>query len=288
MTLSLAFSPCPNDTYLFYAWVHGQVARDLPVSSTLADIETLNSAAKKETYDVTKLSLGAYPNVWERYQMLPVGTALSKGYGPKIIGLPGNCSGDRQKGKGLDLSQVLGGKRIAVPGEHTTAFLALRVLYGSNFIPIFCPYHQVLQHVKKGLADYGLLIHETRTHFIHEGVDELVDLGEVWQARYGLSLPLGGLFIQRTHSLEKRRQVVQGLRDSLDFARQFPQRTEPYMLEHSQDKDLTVIARHLKLYVTDETMSLTSHANSSLLHFFKCGEERNWWPRNPSDWILDE
>lgn len=279
MTLSLAFSPCPNDTYLFYALVHGHVAHDVPVSATLADIETLNHLAKTSRYDVTKLSIAAYPTVWNAYQMLPVGTAVSIGYGPKIVGYP------EKKG---DLTDLLRGKKIAVPGQQTTAFLALSILYGSEFEPVFCPYHEVMQKVKSKEVDYGLLIHETRTHFAHEGVEEKVDLGAAWQERYNLPLPLGGLFIQRDLPLEKRRKVVQGLRDSLQFARDFPKRVEPYLLQHAQEKDLTVIERHLSLYVTAETEQLSQPARESLLHFFACGKERSWWGETPKEWMWDE
>lgn len=292
-TISLAFSPCPNDTYLFYAWVHGEVAQNVNVriSPTLADIETLNSAAKQGSYAVTKLSLSAYPGVWERYQMLPVGAAFGKGYGPKVVGLIGclgSDSGYDKSDKDIDLTELLKGKRVAIPGAHTTAFWALRMLYGSAFTPMFCPYNHVLQHVKDGRADYGLLIHETRTHFAHEGAEELVDLGEEWHRRYGLFLPLGGLFMQRALSPQTRHQIVQALRDSLAFAKQFPQRIQPYILEHAQEKESHVIQQHINLYVTEETRELTPHAKESILHFFACGEERGWWPRTPQDWLWNE
>lgn len=278
MTLSLGFSPCPNDTYLFYALVHGRVAQGFNVSTTLADIETLNKDAKNKHYAVTKLSMAAYPTVWDAYQMLPVGTAVSMGYGPKIVGYP--------EGK-EELKGSLSGKKIAVPGQQTTAFLALRILYGSDFKPIFCPYHEVMQKVKRREVDYGLLIHETRTHFAHEGVEEKVDLGAAWQERYNLPLPLGGLFIQRDLPLETKYKVVQGLRNSLKFARSFPKQVEPYLLQHAQEKDLAIIGRHLDLYVTSETEQLSALAKLSLLHFFDCGKERNWWGKTPQEWLLD-
>lgn len=255
------------------------------MAPTLADIETLNRAAKQTRYDVTKLSLAAYPHVWNHYQMLPVGTALGKGYGPKVVGLPQNVPS--KKGKS-DLAKLFFGKRVAVPGENTTAYLAMQILYGSRFKPLYCPYDQVLQHVKDGLVDYGLLIHETRTHFAHEGVEELVDFGEEWQERFGLHLPLGGLFIQRQLSQEKRIKVVQALRDSLAFARQFPKQVEPYIISQSQDKDPKVIKKHISLYVTEETKELTEQAKQSLLHFFLSGENCGWWSSPPEDWLWQE
>lgn len=285
MTLSLSFSPCPNDTYLFYAWVHGHVGGDVPVLPTLVDIETLNTEAKKAHYDVTKLSLAAYPHVWDQYQMLPVGMAFGKGYGPKVVGLPQNVPSKNGRN---DLASLLRGKRIAIPGKNTTAHLALQVLCGSEFSPFFCPYHEVLQRVKEGQVDYGLLIHETRTHFAHEGVEELLDLGETWQEQFKLYLPLGGIFIQRELTLEKRKKVVQALSDSLEFARQFPGRVEPYMIEHAQDKNPTVIEKHISLYVTEETRSLTEHAKKSVWHFLLCGKERGWWSCPPKDWLWGE
>lgn len=277
--LPLAFSPCPNDTYLFYAWVHGRVAPDLAVHATLADIETLNAEAKKGQYAVTKLSIAAYPTVWEHYQMLPVGTAVSEIQGPKLVGLPERLPLD------MDLNTWLKGKSVAVPGEHTTAFWALRILYGSAFTPVFCRYHEVLQQVKSGRVDAGLLIHETRTHFAHEGVEEVADLGLGWQNRYGCPLPLGGLFIKRALPAETRVRVLQALRDSLEFAKRFPQLVQAYMMSQAQEKDLAVIERHLELYVTDETSSLSQRAQESVLHFFACGHEHGWWPRPPKEWL---
>lgn len=267
--LSLAFSPCPNDTYLFYAWVHGVVAQDLAVQATLADIETLNAEAKEGRYAVTKLSIAAYPTVWQQYQMLPVGTAVSETQGPKLVSLEGDM--------------CLKGKTIAVPGKHTTAFWALRILYGSEFTPLFCPYHEVLQHVKSGLADAGLLIHETRTHFAHLGVKECADLGQEWHKRYGRPLPLGGLFIKRALPIDKRHKVLQALRDSLRFAKRFPKLVEAYMMQQAQEKDVEIIQRHLALYVTDETWELSMRAQESVRHFFACGFERGWWPKPPHD-----
>lgn len=282
MTLSLGFSPCPNDTYLFYAWVHGCVAPDMPVETTLADIETLNSAAKKSRFSLTKLSLAAYPNVWQHYQMLPVGAAVTSGQGPKLISLPEDIASDP------DLTHRLKGKKIAIPGEHTTAYWTLRLLYGSEFIPCFYPYHEILQRVKSGQVNYGLLIHETRTHFAHEGVQELVDLGQKWHSQYGLPLPLGALFIQRAFPPEMRAKIVKALRESLAYAQKLPEQTKAYVCRHAQESQDAVIQKHISLYVTHETKSLSELAQESMRHFFACGQDRGWWDELPSDWLWNE
>ncbi|MFN0065635.1 MAG: MqnA/MqnD/SBP family protein [Chlamydiales bacterium] len=240
--LDLALSPCPNDTFLFYPWIHGRVGK-IVLRPHFADIEQLNQWALAKKYPLIKLSIACYKEVSAYYELLPVGTALGFHVGPKIIA------------KESFALEELPYKRIAIPGRNTTAHLLLQKLCPEPLEKHFCLYHEIAQLIETGQVDAGLIIHESRFTFTNNGFCEIVDLGEVWHEKFGLPLPLGGLALQRNHPL--RSAIIETIRHSYDYAYAHKEETLPFVLQHAQEIKEAVIQEHIETYVTKESRSLS-------------------------------
>lgn len=242
--LSAAYSPCPNDTFLFHAWASGLVGQTIPIETTLADIEQLNDWAREGRFDIIKISFATLPHVLDHYEMLPVGAALGFHCGPKIVAK-----------ENFDLAQM-SAKTVAVPGEQTTAHLLL-----NHFAPpehkIFCPFHETTELLKQGKVDCALIIHEQRFTFERDGFVEIADLGELWHERYQAPLPLGCIATRKTLSAK---EISNALGASLDYAWIHPEASLPYIFEHSREKEAKVVQQHIATYVTAETRNLSSEA----------------------------
>lgn len=267
MNLKVAFSPCPNDTYLFHAWVHGLIANNYNVHVTLKDINELNALLLQDDYDVIKGSFAALPDVMDRYFVSPVGSALGYGNGPKIIAL-----------KPFHLSE-LSSKSVAIPGKSTTAYYLMNVLCPPPKSTVVLRYDEILDAILQGHVDAGLIIHETRFLFEKRGCVEIEDLGLLWEKKMGLPLPLGALFIKKTLGKEKIDAIVNNLSESLDYAKKYPNASVEYILKHAQEKEEPVTKKHIETYVTDETKWLSDvgvKAVVSLLKNNKLKDLKNW------------
>lgn len=239
--MKIAISPCPNDTFLFHAWITGLI--DKPPQVHFADIQELNQLALKGAYPLIKLSFHCLSKVTENYQLLPVGSALGFNCGPKIIAKSPFSIAD------------LPHKRIAIPGKETTAHLLLEKLLPSPKEKHFCLYHEVIDLIEKNSVDCGLIIHETRFTYTLRGFYEIIDLGKLWEMRYHLPLPLGGLVIRR--DFQDKERVVNTLKASLAYAQKYPKASRSFILNHSQEKESDVVERHIATYVNQETESLS-------------------------------
>lgn len=248
--LPVAFSCCPNDTFLFHAWVHQFVGQDQPLLSTLSDIETLNEWAKSALFPLIKVSIINLPMLLDRYVFLPVGSAIGCDCGPKIIAK-----------QGFELKE-LPNKSIAIPGASTTAHALLNRLLPPPKIKHFCTYDKVFEWVNSGQVDCGLIIHESRFTFREAGFCEICDLGNLWQQRYELPLALGGVAVLR--SLDNIKSIITNLQDSLLYAWSHPKQSYEYILKHSQEKQEKVIADHIALYVNQETLQLSTRGSSAI------------------------
>ena len=186
-TLSLGYSPCPNDTFIFYALVHKEIpVEGVSLKEHLADVETLNRLAFKGHLDITKISFHAFAHLRDQYTLLRSGGALGKGCGPLLIARQGHSS--------IDLSN----DRIAIPGELTTAYLLLR-LYDPRVQNVRAmPFDQILNAVQKEQADIGLIIHESRFTYQQVGLQKILDLGDWWEQHSGCPIPLGGIIMKRS------------------------------------------------------------------------------------------
>ncbi len=229
--LPVAYSPCPNDTYLFHAWAHGLVGAHLPITPTLLDIQQLNRAR----FPLQKISCAALP-AFTDYHLLPVGAAFGRGCGPKLVA--------REPFPLADLAH----KSVAIPGVDTTAHRLLSFLAPEPLQKHFCLYHETLG---SGM-DAALIIHEQRFTYQSKGFVEIADLGKLWEDKTGLPVPLGCLVADQTLHADILEEITSILRASLLYAREHEEASRDYILEHAQDTDPEVIKKHIDLYVSDE------------------------------------
>jgi len=242
LNIDVAFSPCPNDTFIFHALIHGCVDT-APFSFTphIADVEELNTLAFAGSYPITKLSFYAYLMLRDRYELLESGAALGYGCGPLLIAK-----------KPLVSFEVA---RIAVPGRYTTAYLLLRLWQkGCRYIE-FTRFDQILPGVASGLYDAGLVIHEGRFVYPAYNCIKIVDLGEWWESQTSLPIPLGCIALRKDMSRYKG-AIESRLRASVAYAMNNPQASRDFIRLHAQELNDQVISDHISLYVNDFTLSL--------------------------------
>ena len=244
-SLTLGYSPCPNDTFIFYALTHGLLdGLNFAVETRLEDVETLNQLALSGQLDLTKVSYHAFGHLRERYALLRSGGALGRGCGPLVI-----CN------RPTDMAS-LRGCRIAVPGQLTTANLLLQ-LYDQGYENLLVlPFDQIMPALATGSAEAGVIIHESRFTYLQAGFHEVLDLGRWWEELTGLPIPLGGILARRDLGAELIGRVDRAIRASLDYALAHPQQPRGYIRQHAQELDDTVVDAHIKLYVNDFSLDL--------------------------------
>jgi 1,4-dihydroxy-6-naphthoate synthase len=247
MKLSLAFSPCPNDCFMFDAIVHDRIDREgLEFSVSFADIEALNEAAFAGAVDVTKLSFHAYAYCADRYVLLDAGSALGRNCGPLVISK-----------RPLSIGEVASGTlRIAIPGQFTTAnFLcALAFPRAQNKTPLV--FSEIEPAVLEGRFDAGVIIHENRFTYEARGLWKVIDLGEFWEQETGAPIPLGGIVVRRSLPDEVKARVNRVMRRSVEYAFAHPQASLPFVRAHAQEMSEEVMYRHIDLYVNDYSVDL--------------------------------
>ena len=267
--LTLGFSPCPNDTFMFYPLVHGLVnTGGLDYRERLEDVETLNRLALKGELDVSKISYHTLGHIRDDYALLRSGSALGRGCGPLLI------AAEKMDPTGL------AGKTIAVPGRYTTALLLLRLFDPSlhNFIEM--PFHEIMDAVLSGNADAGLIIHESRFTYQGFGLHKLLDLGEWWENETGLPIPLGGIVARRTLGKEVVSAVERALGDGVEYARSHPGEAARYIGEHAQEMSSEVCAAHINLYVNDFSADLGDEGVQAIRCLMERAEQAGIIPRS--------
>ena len=241
-SLSLGYSPCPNDTYVFYALVHGRLAGAPKVDEVLEDIETLNGMALRRELDVVKVSFHALGHMRRDYCLLHSGGALGRGCGPLVVG---------REPWGPD---ELEGRRIAIPGQMTTAALLLRLFGADRAELVEMPFHRIMPAAEAGEVDAGLIIHESRFTYQRHGLHKVVDLGEWWEAETGHPIPLGGILARRALGADAIGRVDRALRQSVEYAHARSAEVKDYVRRHAQEMDEGVMRAHIDLYVNDYTL----------------------------------
>jgi 1,4-dihydroxy-6-naphthoate synthase len=243
--LSLGFSPCPNDTFIFHALVHGQT--DLSACTLreeLHDVETLNQLAFNQVLDVTKLSFYAWLMVRENYRLLQSGAALGFGCGPLVI--------SRKPLTHADMAAC----RVVLPGQWTTAHLLFRLWAPDAQQRRFVTYDRIFEALDTGAADCGVIIHESRFTFEQAGFRPVIDLGAWWEARTALPIPLGGIAVHRRVPQAVATQLETAVRQSIQLARQNPQACYAYIRRHAQEMQPDVQQAHIDTYVNDFSLGL--------------------------------
>lgn len=245
MDLSLGFSPCPNDTFIFHALVSGAVeVPGVRIRPRLEDVETLNLLARDGVLDVTKVSYGAIPYLQEEYALLSSGGALGRGCGPLLVAKPGT-----------DLEALRRGP-IAIPGRYTTANLLLRLWGPSLPLGVERVYSEIMPAVRRGEVAAGLIIHESRFTYARHGLVSLVDLGEWWEADTGAPIPLGGILARRSLGERRIGEIDLAIRRSVEHAFRDPSASAYYVREHAQEMEPEVVRQHIGLYVNEFSVEL--------------------------------
>lgn len=245
MNLSLGFSPCPNDTFIFDALVNGAIdTGGLRFDTRLEDVETLNQWAIQGKLHITKLSFAAGLKVAGKYELLNSGSALGRGCGPLLISK-----------NAVPLDEVKNMK-IAIPGAFTTANLLFSIAFPEALNKEEMLFSDIEQAVLTGRADAGVIIHENRFTYQQKGLVKLIDLGEFWENKTGQPIPLGGIFIRKDVAADVRAKVDRLIHESLQHAyKQYPV-LSPYVKAHAQEMDENVMRQHIDLYVNEYSLDL--------------------------------
>jgi len=276
----MAVSPCPNDTFVFHALVHGLVRGAPAVDLTFADVDVTNAAAERGEFDLVKVSYAALPWLLDRYDLLPCGGALGRGCGPLVVaraaegrdvtgaGAEGRdvtgagAEGRDVTGAGAEESDVTGaradltGATLAVPGERTTAYLLFR-LWSAAHPPAkieVVPFHEIMPGVADGTYDAGLVIHEARFTYRNYGLTALADLGEWWEKDTGLPIPLGAILAKK--GAVDPAAAADWIRSSVSMAWANPDASRDFVLANAQEMDAAVVQQHIGLYVNEFTLDL--------------------------------
>jgi 1,4-dihydroxy-6-naphthoate synthase len=266
-TLSLGFSPCPNDTFMFYPLVHGLVDTEgISYRERLEDVETLNRLALAGELDVSKVSYHALGHIRNDYALLRAGSALGRGCGPLLVAA--------EKIDPADLR----GRTIAVPGRYTTAKLLLRLFDPALDTFIIMPFNEIMDAVLSGSVDAGLIIHESRFTYQGFGLHKLLDLGEWWEGETGLPIPLGGIVARRSLGAETIAAVERALKAGVGYARSHPDEAARYIGEHAQEMSPEVCAAHIGLYVNDFSADLGDEGIRAITCLLQRAEEAGLIP----------
>ncbi len=255
MQLSLAFSPCPNDTYIFDAMVHQRVDTEgLDFDIKLADVEQLNRMVLSGVPDISKISYGLLPRVLGNYRVLDAGGALGRGVGPLLV------AAREKKGEDGALETL----RVALPGQHTTAHMLFSLAYPQARGKVFMPFHEIEDAVINGAVDAGVIIHENRFTYADKGLFKWADLGEFWEANTGYPIPLGGIAMRRDIPVNIMRKVDRVIRRSLEYARAHDPELPPFVLSNAQEMDPDVMRKHIALYVNDFSLALGNQGRAAV------------------------
>ncbi|MCM3145127.1 1,4-dihydroxy-6-naphthoate synthase [Brevibacillus sp. MER 51] len=250
--MKIAFSPCPNDTFVFHAWAHDLIPGAPKLDIMYADIDITNTlAAQGEGPEVMKISYAALPWVMDNYSLLPCGGALGRGCGPLVLtqGNSGESANDPAR---------LSNKRVAVPSERSTAYLLFR-LWAAQNVPggvgeiVVMPFHEIMPAVRDGKIDAGLVIHEARFTYQKYGLSLMTDLGNWWESDTNLPIPLGAIIAKKSMDIEA---LTNWTRSSVEYAWANPTASQEYVMSHAQELSLEVAQAHINLYVNEFTRNL--------------------------------
>jgi len=247
MTLTLGFSPCPNDCFMFDAMVHGRIdCEGLDFSVRMADIEALNASAFAGEADITKLSFHAYAHCADNYVLLDAGSALGRNCGPLLISR-----------RAISTDEVAAGQlRIAIPGKYTTANFLLGLAFPDATNKTECLFSEIEEALLDGTFDAGLIIHENRFTYEEKGLKKIIDLGEYWESETGAAIPLGGIVINRRWPDDMRQRVNRVMRRSVEYAFAHRGASLPFVRAHAQAMSDDVMYKHIDLYVNDYSVDL--------------------------------
>lgn len=267
--LTLGYSTCPNDTFIFYALAHNLInSAGLAFKIELADVETLNQQARAGVFDVSKLSFAAIGHLLDTYGVLCSGSAIGRGCGPLVVA--------RQ---GFNLNQI-DSEKIAVPGMWTTACMLLSLYLSKKPDVVPMPFNLIMPAVERGDLDFGVIIHESRFTYKNYGLICLLDLGTWWEEKTSLPIPLGGIAIRRDIAPETIRRVESAIRESTLYGFTHRTETESYIKKYARETSSVVIRRHIDLYVNDFTIEIGEQGKEAVETLFEMARNREILPES--------
>ena len=260
--LSIGFSPCPNDTFIFDALIHGKIDTEgLEFKVHMADVEELNQMAFRGELDITKLSYHAFLHILEEYVMMDSGSALGNNCGPLLI-----------KNAGAENPNI--NDLIAIPGKYTTANFLLNYAFPELQNKKELLFSDIESAIKNTEVSAGLIIHENRFTYADRGFEKVKDLGEHWEKSTGMPIPLGGIAIKRNLDKSLQEKVQRLIRKSLEFAFENPAESLGFVKQHAQEMDAEVMQKHINLYVNDYSLSLGEKGKAAIQYMYAFSVEK--------------
>ncbi|RZL51140.1 MAG: 1,4-dihydroxy-6-naphthoate synthase [Pedobacter sp.] len=274
MKLTLGFSPCPNDTFIFDALIHGKIDTEgLTFEVSFDDVETLNQKAMRGELDITKLSFHAFASVVEKYALLNAGSALGFGVGPLLI-----CKKENVDKINSKLQTPNAQLRVGIPGKYTTANFLLGIAYPQLLDKKEMVFSEIEDALLNEEIDLGLIIHENRFTYQDKGLHKIVDLGDYWEKLTGCAIPLGGIVINRKIPLEVQQKVNRLVRKSVEFAFANPKSGIDFISQHAQEMDEVVMYKHIDLYVNKYSVDLGKEGKEAIDTLFEMARNKNIIP----------
>ena len=275
MELTLGFSPCPNDTFIFDALIHGKIDTEgLTFNVSFDDVETLNQKAVKGELDISKLSFHALAYVAEQYALLDAGSALGFGVGPLLI-----CKSENKDKVISNLTSQISHLNTAIPGKYTTANFLLGIAYPqltNKTEMVFSDIEDVLLHNE---FDLGLIIHENRFTYEAKGLYKVLDLGAYWEEKFGCAIPLGGIVVNRNLPINIQHKVNRLVRKSVEYAFANPKSAVEFIRQHAQAMDEAVMFKHIELYVNKYSIDLGMEGRKAIDTLFEVATKNNVIPK---------
>ena len=278
---TLGHSPDPDDAFMFYAIAKGKIdLRGYRFTHRLEDIQTLNERAQRGELHISAISIHAYAYVADKYALLPCGASMGDGYGPVVVRKRPTLNAERptpNEESGCDSSEreFLKGKRIAVPGRMTSAFLALQLFLG-EFKFMVVPFDKIFDAVESGYADAGLIIHEGQLTYARSGFEKIVDLGEWWKRKTGLPLPLGGNVLRKDIPPAVRRDISEIIRESIDYGLTHRDEAVAYSLAYARDMNAQLASKFIGMYVNEFTRDYGEIGRAGISRFLTDAHDKGY------------
>jgi 1,4-dihydroxy-6-naphthoate synthase len=273
--LTIAISPCPNDTFIFDAMLHKKVDTEgLDFKVVFADVENLNKSAFVQQYDITKISYHAYAYASTNYILLRSGSALGNNCGPMLIG------------KNVLSENEINSSKICIPGKYTTANLLFSVKYPNAVNKDFVVFSEIENKILDDECEAGVIIHENRFTYEQKGLKKIIDLGEFWEQTFKVPIPLGGIAIKRNIENEVQLSVERIIKRSIEFAFTNPDSSANFVAQHSQEMSREVCQQHINLYVNKYSVELGFEGEYAVNTLYKIAQEKKIIPPIDQDIFL--
>lgn len=289
MKLSLGFSPCPNDTFIFDALIHHKIDTEgLEFEPEYYDVETLNHKAFAAKLDITKLSYHAFAYAIEEYELLDAGSALGFGVGPLLICKDENLAAELASYVDRELPESFQKLKVGIPGKYTTANFLLGLAYPKLQDKVELVFSDIEGALLDGSIDIGLIIHENRFTYQQKGLYKVQDLGEYWEKTTKSPIPLGGIVIKRSLAPEIKQKVNRLIQESVEFAFANPKSGIDYIRSHAQEMKEDVMYKHIELYVNQYSSDLGDLGRNAIRTLFQKAKELHLIPENQRNIFLNE